>query len=133
SGQTSIAFDTAATNSCASGCTEGTNITVPAVTGAGAGELFVNFVTTGTHGAGFGTPSKCYAYTGSGETGDCTMITTKNIAGIVANAATATNTPNANIITTNDTYQSNNSAYKYTSTASVTCTDFIPLLGAGCQ
>jgi hypothetical protein len=118
SGQTSIAFDTAAVDHCDSSCTEGTTITTPSLTASGSGELFLNFVYTQHHVVSFNGSWGCNVFSQvSGDILSCFGVTTVNGLGWIANAGSATEAPNATVLDSNDPFQSIVAAFKYSSTA----------------
>lgn len=126
SGQTSIAYDTAAVDHCDSGCTEGTNVTTPSLTASGTGELFVNFVSTEHHATGFGGSWGCNIFSQvSGDIETCFAVGTVNAFGWIANASSATVAANATILDNDDPFQSIVAAFKYSSTIAAAATPFL--------
>jgi len=106
SANTTVAFDKGAISNCVSACSEGTTVALPSVTPTNTGSLLINFVATQSHALAPAGSWSCYSYIASGETQDCTMVTTKNVAAWILNSAAGATTPQMTILNTNDPYQS---------------------------
>jgi hypothetical protein len=118
SANTAIAFDTAAFAHCESGCSEGTTVTTPSLTASGTGELFFNYVFSEFHVTAFGGSWACYLYgQTSTDTNTCYTATTENGVAWITNAASATEAPNATVITSDSPFGSIVAAFKYATTS----------------
>jgi len=122
SGQTTVAYDTAAFSNCASGCSYGSTYTLPSLTAAGSGELFVSFGYTAHHATTPNSPWGCYIYNQvSGDIQQCTAVSTVNLFSWISAAGSATEAANFGVLDANDPVGSIVAAFEFSSTVSGHC------------
>lgn len=107
----------------------GTAVNTPSLTPSAAGELLLFFSAVDQHVTAVNSPLSCNDFVGTGETGDCSFVSTRNAFGIILSGASGATANNMSETASGDTWQALATSFKLAGPSTKTCT--ISLLGAG--
>jgi hypothetical protein len=107
-------------------------ISAPSITPT-AGDLLFNFTWSSEHVNDISTPWSCPIYSGSGETGDCQFVNTRNVGAYILSAASGTTSNNTTDTHNTDSWQALITSFSMSGSVTASgCPSGAPVTGNHC-